>query len=136
MPSTLCVNAVVWCLGLKVACRGTDAHLFHCRRPPLAVLAVVIIVVLLAGHAIHDGHKADGNPFVWLFGRLGFSIVLYLHPYYQVIHLRPKVRHRRTGLQTSVHVRTEHLCGGAQCDAKDHRHYRHRPLLFHSATAE
>jgi hypothetical protein len=57
----------------------------------LAVLAVVIIVVLLAGHAIHDGHKADGNPFVWLFGRLGFSIVLYLHPYYQVMASESKL---------------------------------------------
>ena len=55
------------------------------RRPPFVVVAVVLIIVLLGGHAIHDGHKADGNPFVWLFGRLGFSIVLYLHPYYQVM---------------------------------------------------
>ena len=61
-----------------------DRNVWHCRRPPVLVLAVILIVVVLAGHAIHDGHKADGNPFVWLFGRLGFSIVLYLHPYYQV----------------------------------------------------
>lgn len=47
-------------------------------------MGFLVIVALLVGHAIHDGHKGRGNPFVWLFGRISFSGILYFHPYYQV----------------------------------------------------
>ena len=54
------------------------------RKRKIAAVLFLLLVVLIVGHAIHDGNKRKGNPFVWLFGRFSFSIVLYLHPYYQV----------------------------------------------------
>lgn len=54
------------------------------RKRRIALVGFLLVVSLLVGHAIHDGHNGRGNPFVWLFGRLSFSVILYFHPYYQV----------------------------------------------------
>ena len=66
-----------------VRTHGERAGSAACRKRKVGLVLLVAVLVLMA-HAIHDGHNGKGNPFVWLFGRISFSGILYFHPYYQV----------------------------------------------------
>lgn len=77
------------------ACRSISKRAFSAHEPPVAraecrigkvaLVALFVMVALLGGHVIHEGHNGRGNPLVWLFGRLSISAILFIHPYYQVI---------------------------------------------------